>query len=972
MTGDRADNAAISFGPFRLLPKARLLEKDGVGQHIGGRALDILILLVERAGEVVSKRELVDKVWADVNVDEGSLRFHVTALRKVLGDNAADARYVLNVPGRGYSFGATISRGDAPRTEQPRSEVPRAAPPEPAHRQHALPAPLTRIIGREKTTEELLAELETHRFVSVVGPGGIGKTSVALAVGHRLLAAFADSVFFIDFSSLRDSHLVASTIANALGLTVNSDNPMPSLLAHLRSRRMLLILDSCEHVLETLAALAENIIRGAPDLHILATSRESFRVEGEQVYRLFPLECPPQRAGLKASEVMAFPAAQLFVERITAGLGQFELTDTDAPLVAEICTKLDGIALAIELAAGRVNAYGVSGIASLLSSRLSLLWQGRRTAVPRHQTLSAALSWSYDLLPDVEATTLRRMSVFVGPFTLDAALALASDDRISEAEAVDAIANLVAKSLISAPSAGQRMRYRLLDTTRAFVAGKLAESNETGSAARRHAEYFSDLLEDVGARSALASGGHSFIPYADHLPNVRAALDWSFSESGDRALAIRLAAAAAQFFLELTLLTECYRWTQQAIAAIDGSSAGGLHEMELQAALGVSEMFTRGNTPQVRTAFDRSLALAETLGDAHWQLWMLRGLHIYLTRIGDFEGALHMGERGEIVAQALNDPASTLTAEWMLGVAQHLIGHQDKAVVQCASAMTNNPSASRINMLRLGYDDRIVALVALARSLWLTGKPDRAVEAARYTVSEAERLEQPLTLGIALVWTIYVYLWIGDWENSERLIERLIEHSARHFLGPYHAVGIGLKGTLSIRRGEPEPGIELLRRCLATLRETRHQILTPMFARTAAEGLSLLGRHDEALTEVEGAIAQIGSSGGESFDLADMMRVKGAILGQLGRLGEAESTLQQSLDLARRQGALGWELRSALMLGRLWQKNGRSKDAHALIAPLYARYREGLETLDLKTAKALLDELARPHPKSGAAKPRKF
>jgi predicted ATPase/DNA-binding winged helix-turn-helix (wHTH) protein len=969
VTGDRSEHAAISFGTFRLLPKARLLEKDGVAQHIGGRALDILILLVERAGEVVSKRELVDKVWADVIVDEGSLRFHITALRKVLGDNAADARYVLNVPGRGYSFAAAVSRGDAARVEAHRTEpLPSAAPEPLAHRQ-TLPAQLTRIIGREDTVKELLAELETHRFVSVVGPGGIGKTSVALAVGHRLLTAFENSVFFIDFSSLRDSHLVASAIANALGLTVNSDNPVPSLLDYLRQRRMLLILDSCEHVLETLAALAESIVREAPDLHILATSRESFRVEGEQVYRLFPLACPPQRAGLKASEVMAFPAAQLFVERITAGLGQFELSDADAPQVADICARLDGIALAIELAAGRVNAYGIGGIASQLGNRLSLLWQGRRTAVPRHQTLSAALSWSYDLLPEAEATTLRRLSVFVGPFTLDAALAAASDDRLSEGEAVEAVANLVAKSLISAPSAGLQMRYRLLDTTRGFVAGKLAEAGETDIVARRHVEYVCDVLEDVAARSA--SGGQGFIPYAAHLPNVRTALDWSFSQAGDRALAIRLAAAAAQFFLELTLLTECYRWTQQAVASLDTASSGGLAEMELQAALGVSEMFTRGNTPAVRTAFDRSLALAEKLGDAHWQLWMQRGLHIYLTRIGDFEGALHVGERGEIVAKTLGDPASTLTAEWMLGVAQHLIGHQDKAVMQCASAMTNNPGASRINMLRLGYDDRIVALVALARGLWLTGQPDRAVEAARYTVSEAERLEQPLTLGIALVWTIYVFLWIGDWASAETLIERLIEHAARHFLGPYHAVGIGLKGALSIRRGEPEAGIELLRRCLATLRETRHQILTPVFATAAAEGLSMRGRHSEALAEVEGAIAQVLSSGSESFDLPDMMRTKGAIQAELGRHDEAEATLQQSLDLARRQGAPGWELRTALTLGRLWQKNARGKEAHALIAPLYARYQEGLQTLDLKAAKSLLDELGQAPARRSGTKPRK-
>jgi DNA-binding winged helix-turn-helix (wHTH) protein len=257
VTGYRSEDAAISFGPFRLRPKARLLEKDGVALQVGGRALDILILLVARAGEVVSKRELVDTVWADVNVDEGSLRFHITALRKVLGDNAADARYVLNIPGRGYSFAAAISHaGAALRAVEPETQAPPARDPLMAAPRQALPAQLTRIIGRERTIEELLAELGAHRFVSVIGPGGIGKTSVALAAAHRLIAEFGDNIYFVDFSSLRDSHLVASAIATVLGLTVNSDNPAPSLFAYLRERRVLLIFDSCEHVLEVLAGLA--------------------------------------------------------------------------------------------------------------------------------------------------------------------------------------------------------------------------------------------------------------------------------------------------------------------------------------------------------------------------------------------------------------------------------------------------------------------------------------------------------------------------------------------------------------------------------------------------------------------------------------------------------------------------------------------------------------------------------------------
>ncbi|MDN4983047.1 winged helix-turn-helix domain-containing protein [Bradyrhizobium arachidis] len=944
MPDNNDQDSAISFGAFRLFPRSRLLEKDGVPLHLGGRALDILIFLAERAGEVVDKRELVKRVWADVNVDEGSLRFHITSLRKALGDAGEGARYVVNVPGRGYCFTAPLLRA-APAEVRTSAVAPSL---------QSLPAPLARMIGRDDAVEKIAAELSLHRFVTIVGPGGIGKTSVALAVAHGQQAGFEGQVCFVDFGALTDPRLVSGTIAAALGLTVSSGDPIPGLLQSLRSRRMLLLFDSCEHIIDELAPLAERMVREAPALHVLATSRESFRTEGERVYRLFPLDCPPQRDGLSMADVLAYPASQLFVERITESLSEFELSEEDAPLVADICRRLDGIALAIELAAGRVNAYGIAGTASLLDSRFSLLWRGRRTAIPRHQTLSAALSWSYDLLPAAESATLRGLSVFVGPFTLEAALAVAASQGIDEAEAVEAISNLLSKSLIATSPAERRLRYRLLDTTRAFVGDKLVESGESARVARAHADYFRDFLHDISVKSTGMQSTGGFLPYADHLPNVRAALTWSFSEAGDRAVGVDLAAAAAQFFLELTLLTECHSWTQQALASADGIDSR--KEMTLQAALGVSVMFTQGNTEGVRSAFTRSLHLAEGLDDLHWQLWLLRGLHIYLTRVGDFHGALGTGVQGESVARKLNDPTSTLNVEWMLGVAHHLIGNQDKAVQFCESAMVHNPGSQRLNIGHLGYDDRIVALVALARGLWLSGRPDRAIEAARYTVREAEQLEQPLTLGIALIWTIYVFLWVGDWTSAESLIERLIDHAARHFLGPYHAVGIGQKGELLLRRGDIAGGIEHLRRSQATLYATRHRIMTTVFATALAEGLAAQNQAGEALRTIDEAIAQIGDHG-ESFDMPEMLRVKADILVQSARTTEAETWLQQSLALSRRQGARGWELRGAMSLVHIWQQAGRKRDAQALLAPLVAQYHEGLSSRDLIAAKALLSVL---------------
>ena len=392
MPAHRNEDSAISFGPFRLSPKSRLLEKDGAPLHVGGRALDILIFLAERPGEVVDKRELVKRIWADVNVDEGSLRFHVAVLRKALGDTGKSARYVVNVPGRGYCFVAPLAQAVPPVAQPAPVTVDVDVAP-----LRSLPIQLAKMVGREEVIEKIANGLSLYRFMTVVGPGGIGKTAVAVTVGHRRSQDFGGRVFFVDFGPLRDSSHIATTIASALGLTISAEDPTPALLTFLKSGPALLIFDSCEHVLDALAPLVERIVRDAPQLRVLATSRESFRSEGERIFRLFPLDCPPEREGLSVDEVLGYPAAQLFMERIAQSSGPFQLSAEEAPLVASICRRLDGIALAIELAAGRVNAYGIAGTASLLDSRFSLQWRGRRTAVPRHQTLAAALDWSYDL-----------------------------------------------------------------------------------------------------------------------------------------------------------------------------------------------------------------------------------------------------------------------------------------------------------------------------------------------------------------------------------------------------------------------------------------------------------------------------------------------------------------------------------------------------------------------------------------------
>jgi predicted ATPase/DNA-binding winged helix-turn-helix (wHTH) protein len=467
------------FGPFRLLLAQRALFQDGRPLPLGSRTFDLLAFLVQRAGQVIANDELMAQVWPNVHVDEGSLRVHVAALRKALGDGLGGNHYIANAPGRGYSFVAPVSR------EQTSS--PSAATAVDAAASN-LPVSLTRVIGRGEIIATFAAQLRARRFLTILGPGGIGKTTVAVAVAESLTGLYVDGIRFVGLGSLADPTLVSAAVWSALEATPVGTDLMMSLAAELRDKRVLIVLDNCEHVVQAAAALAESLLQAAPGVAILATSREALRAEGEWVQRLPSLAVPAKSEGLTAANALTFSAIQLFNERAMASTHGFTLADDDVPVVVDICRRLDGIPLALELVAARVEAYGVKGLAALINDRLVLAAQGRRTAQPRHQTLRATLDWSYDLLSATEAAVLRRLAVFAGDFSLEAAMAVAGD--LAGAALIDHIVSLIGKSLIVADLTGDVTHYRLLVTTRLYALEKLRAAGEHPDAARRHAEYY--------------------------------------------------------------------------------------------------------------------------------------------------------------------------------------------------------------------------------------------------------------------------------------------------------------------------------------------------------------------------------------------------------------------------------------------------------------------------------------------------
>jgi len=938
----------LSFGRFELSAAERLLTRDGAPVELSARALDILIALASRSNEAIGKRELMALVWPDVTVDEGSLRFHIARLRKTLGAGTDGARYIATLAGRGYCFVAPVTRSRRPTDGA--AEHPRAT---------TLPARLPRIVGREDDVREVSAALVASRFVTVVGAGGMGKTTVATAVAHELLETFHGAVLFVDLGTLSDPRAVAESVASALGIPVQSDDPVPSIVAHVRDGRMLVILDSCEHVVEAAARLAQRVFQAAPQLHVLATSREALRVEGEHVHRLESLAVPPDDPALTAARALTFPSAQLFVERAQASGARLDLQDADAATVATICRKLDGVALAIELAAGRVEVYGLRQTAALLDERLTLLWPGRRTAPPRQRTLQATLDWSYGLLSPPERAVFRRLAVFVGDFSIDAALAVATGAAVGEADVFAAIDSLVAKSMVAARPAGAMMRYRLLDTARAYALGIELDETERADLARRHAAYYQRWLPQTVRELARLPSAAARASNLAALSNVRAALEWCFGNDGDAEIGVGLAVAAAPVFLAMSLLADGQRWSARAILALDGEARGGLQEMHLQAALGVCLMFMRGGVSAAGAALDRSFAIARERGDARDELQVLGPLQMFHLRTGDFKAALRFARLCSAAARTLPDPGGGALAHALLGISLHLGGALADAGAELEAALRHGPGGQQTTTIYLGFESGILAGGILARNLFLQGRPAEATERARRTVEEAVRLEHPLTLSIALIWAISLFLWTGDVQSAEEHGEWLISRAASYSLGPYLAIGRGFQAELTIRAGDATAGIAMLQACLRELHAAPYELHTTPLNLALVHGFSAAGRHAEALALANETLAQVDANGDLVYK-PELLRLKGkALLALLpASPDEAESFLQQSLASSRRQGARAWELRSAIDLAALWAGRGEAARALALLRHAVDLFDEAARTTDLAAAARLLAALA--------------
>ncbi len=437
-------------------------------------------------------------------------------------------------------------------------------------RPNNIPQLANALIGREHEVAEIEALLSRHRLVTLVGTAGVGKTSLSLQVGADVRARFPDGARFIELAPLSRAELVGETVAASFGLPVpREQRAMEAIAIFLQSRRVLLILDNCEHVIAAVAKLADTLLKTCPGVFLLATSREALSVAGEHAYPVPFLDVPPRSISLTAAEAMGHSAVHLFVERAAAALGRFSLTDGTAPIVAAICRRLDGIPLAIELAAPRLKVLRPEALLARLDDQLHLLTAGRRTALPRQQTLRGAIEWSYTLLSEAERAMLCMLGVFASSFSLNAVAAVAARAPLAERDVFDVLAALIEKSLVVS-LAGEN-RYRLLESTRAFALEKLT-ADRYAKLARRLCEHMAQVFERADRTWSTTSKSDWLAMYEPDLDNLRTALGWSLRPEGDPALGLTLMSYTDWMWRELSLMQEQRRWLELAIAYVDDST----------------------------------------------------------------------------------------------------------------------------------------------------------------------------------------------------------------------------------------------------------------------------------------------------------------------------------------------------------------------------------------------------------------
>ncbi|MGF6774795.1 putative ATPase [Paraburkholderia sp. GAS199] len=925
----------------------------------------MLVVLIAANGELVSKKELLRKVWPDTIVDESNLQVHMCVLRKMLGDSRG---LIQTVSGRGYRLlQIGIPSATSPKTSQKAEiEAPRRSHGVP----HNLPSNQDMLIGRGKAIEDVSQTLASARHVTLVGSGGIGKTCLAIAVARSLLSVYTEGVYLVSLASTSDVNSVLAAFAASLGLTPGAGPlTLPRLSRELAGRRVLFVLDNCEHVLGPAAELAEILSGVSEEARVLATSREPLRVSGEHLYWVPALELPGDDDS--GSVLLNCSSIELFIARARSIDARFSSDEKNVQLMGTVCRRLDGIPLAIELAAARAAILGVETLAAHLDDRFNILTGGNRTALPRHQTLKATLDWSYGLLDEAERTTLRRLGILVNSFTVDAAVAIAGDSVLSDVDVVTALMGLVEKSLVVTRMESVGATYRLLETTREYAMQKLDDNGERRLVTLHHARYFLGILE--GDESGSTDVVHSFADgwharMHELLDDLRAALGWALSAKGDEALAERLAVKVVFLLYELSLVDECCSWARRAldVVIVTHQEARSTHclrvRMQLQAALAAALVYVNGPSRETVGIWSEIIGSAIALGDHAFEARALWGMWNASQSAGASRNALAFAKRFASLCSETGDASGAILGYRLLGIAQHYAGDQQKARASLEQLLQHTEGLQHRLPLGQSVDQSVVGRATLARVLWLQGSRDQALRMAQDSAVEACGQQPAIVACYVLVEALVPLALLSEKRDlASEAIALLQDVSMQAGLNVSQVCARCFDEYLRSLDTNAAPRLEAFRAALNDLEALEFGAPRAMLIGQYCLALGRAGQREQGIATVVAALSRCDETGDHWF-VGELRRIHGELLlmeqtaasppGAVTR--DAEACLNASLEDATVQGNRTLQLRAATSLGRLWHVQGRSLETAQLLNTVCSRLTEGLDWDDFKAASRLL------------------
>jgi predicted ATPase/class 3 adenylate cyclase len=839
-----------------------------------------------------------------------------------------------------------------------------------------LPGQLTSFIGREREIVEVRDLLRKARLLTLTGPGGTGKTRLALQVGAEVADQFKDGAWFVDLSALADSALVVQAIARTLGVRDTGERPARELLQdYLREKELLLILDNFEQVIDA-APLVKDLLMNAPRVKFLITSRILLRVAGEQEYEV-PQFMLPDLGHLPSLEQLSqYEVVRLFIERARAYKSAWTITNENAPAVAEICYRLDGLPLAIELAAARVRLMPPAQILAQLGGRMTFLKSPARDLPARQQTLRGAIDWSYDLLPAEEKELFRRLAVFVGGATLEGVEVVCapqpgpSGDPGSVGagskgvgDVLTGLESLVDKSLIRQSEAHGEARFTMLETIREYAAARLGEGPEASSAARRsHATYFADLTRSQWDRLTGEGREAALAVLASDIENIRAAWRYWVAEQNLGEL--------GKFTDTLWLLNDARGWYQATVdlttdllavlSPTVSTPERVREEVTLQTSLARALMLTKGYYSQeAEQAYNRALELCEQEGSSPQLFPILRGLATFYTFRAEFRKAYQMGERILALADHLDDANMRVEGHLILG-ANLANPRQGLAHLEQALA-AYDPNRYRSGRFRLGTNPGVVCLTTSALLLWMLGLPDRGRKRAGEAIALASKLDHPYSMAYGLFHYGLFFLWLGEPEVAKARAEDLLAIAGEYEFQVWSTVSACLRGAALAAMGSADEGLTLIRQGLNIYQALKTPLVfLPLLLFLEAGACGLAKKPGDGLVSLDQALLKLGERGSRDAEFAEFCRLKGKLLlaASHDKQAEAEAWFRRALDTAAEIQTSMLELRAAMSLARLWREQGKAEQGRQLLSSAYGKLTEGFTTADLKEAKALLEDLA--------------